>query len=235
MNRVIVFSAALVAGLSVSVSAFANGSTWTMPYFGQCASTSDACSQIDNISAGSAIYATGGNGTTGKAAISAVSYSGQGVFASSVSHSAVYGYSGATSNSGAGVEGYAYSSNQGVGVRGQASLGGTAIWGYNPSGTAAWFDGYVYVANTGHLQVYATPYCSGCTAWTNNSDIRLKKNVKTLEGALDRLLQLRGVTFEWKNPSEHGNRQGVQRGFIAQEVEKVIPEWVGVDSKVSRR
>ena len=44
-------------------------------------------------------------------------------------------------------------------------------------------------------------------------------------------LKLHGVTFEWKNPEEHGDRTSVQRGFIAQEVEKVLPEWVGVDEK----
>src|SRR5260370_26289015 len=61
------------------------------------------------------------------------------------------------------------------------------------------------------------------------SDGSLKKNIKPLEGALDRLLMLRGVTFEWKAPEEHANQTGQQRGFIAQEVEKVLPEWVTPD------
>jgi len=39
------------------------------------------------------------------------------------------------------------------------------------------------------------------------------------------------VTFEWKEPDEHGGRTGTQRGFIAQDVEKILPEWVGVDAK----
>jgi hypothetical protein len=39
-------------------------------------------------------------------------------------------------------------------------------------------------------------------------------------------LRLRGVSFNWKDPSQHGNAVGTQRGFLAQEYEKVFPEWV---------
>ena len=44
-------------------------------------------------------------------------------------------------------------------------------------------------------------------------------------------MRLRAVTFNWKDPDAHGGESGVQRGFIAQEVEKVLPEWVGVNEK----
>jgi hypothetical protein len=69
----------------------------------------------------------------------------------------------------------------------------------------------------------------GGGTWTNASDKRLKKKIKTLEGALDKLISLRGVSYEWKEPEKHGNLTGEQRGFIAQEVEKVFPDWVGTD------
>ncbi len=58
------------------------------------------------------------------------------------------------------------------------------------------------------------------------SDARLKQNIKKIEHALDRLTQLRGVTFEWKNPENHCNDARVQIGMIAQEVETVFPNWV---------
>ncbi len=58
------------------------------------------------------------------------------------------------------------------------------------------------------------------------SDVSLKKNVKTLGGSLERLLKLRGVSFEWKEPEKQGNLTGTQIGMVAQEVEKVFPEWV---------
>jgi hypothetical protein len=66
--------------------------------------------------------------------------------------------------------------------------------------------------------------------WKNNSDERLKRNISALDGALDRLLQLRGVCFEWKEPERMGGLSGPQRGLIAQEVEKVFPEWVDTGS-----
>lgn len=58
------------------------------------------------------------------------------------------------------------------------------------------------------------------------SDERLKKDVTTLSGSLDTLLRLRGVQFYWKDPENVGVPPGRQMGFIAQEVEKVLPEWV---------
>jgi hypothetical protein len=63
-------------------------------------------------------------------------------------------------------------------------------------------------------------------AWATFSDARLKKNVKPLEGALDRLMRLQGVTFEYKDPDAIHELHGVQIGMIAQEVEKIFPDWV---------
>ena len=63
-------------------------------------------------------------------------------------------------------------------------------------------------------------------SWANSSDARIKKNIHPLAGALDKLTQLRGVTFEWINPEDHANQTNVQLGFIAQEIERVFPDWV---------
>jgi hypothetical protein len=65
--------------------------------------------------------------------------------------------------------------------------------------------------------------------WVNNSDQRLKKNIEPLTPFLDRLLSLRPVTFEWKDPKKLGASDGKHIGFIAQEVEKVLPNWVDTD------
>ncbi|HWR26548.1 MAG TPA: tail fiber domain-containing protein, partial [candidate division Zixibacteria bacterium] len=58
------------------------------------------------------------------------------------------------------------------------------------------------------------------------SDRRLKKNIKPLKDSLDKLLKLRGVTYEWKEPEKIGNTPGEKIGLIAQEVEEIFPEWV---------
>jgi hypothetical protein len=70
----------------------------------------------------------------------------------------------------------------------------------------------------------------GTCQYNCSSDERLKKNIEPLTGAVDRLLRLRGVTFEWRKPEAQGNDEGgPQIGFIAQDVEKVDPRWVGQD------
>lgn len=61
------------------------------------------------------------------------------------------------------------------------------------------------------------------------SDSELKKNVESIEGALETLLRLRGVTYEWKEPGRHATPAGQQLGMIAQEVEEVLPQWVVLD------
>lgn len=60
------------------------------------------------------------------------------------------------------------------------------------------------------------------------SDIRLKKNVLQLEGALDNLLKLRGISFDWKQDQQTNLLllEGKQIGMIAQEVEAIYPELV---------
>jgi hypothetical protein len=60
------------------------------------------------------------------------------------------------------------------------------------------------------------------TLTTQSSDVRLKENISTIENSLQKVQNLRGVNFTWKSEPEMGKRIG----FIAQEVEKVIPELV---------
>lgn len=64
----------------------------------------------------------------------------------------------------------------------------------------------------------------------NTSDVRLKRNVETLEGVLSNVLKLRGVSYEWDESKfdDGKDRSGAQVGLIAQEVEQVYPELVGV-------
>ena len=57
---------------------------------------------------------------------------------------------------------------------------------------------------------------------TAYSDARLKSDVKTIEGGLEKVSQLRGVTYI-RDDNKHG---GQQIGVIAQEVEEIIPQVV---------
>ena len=65
-----------------------------------------------------------------------------------------------------------------------------------------------------------------------SSDIRFKKNIQTVEHALDKIKALRGVYFNWNKEAFPDKNFGNQNelGFIAQEVEQVVPEIVTRDN-----
>jgi len=60
------------------------------------------------------------------------------------------------------------------------------------------------------------------------SDIRAKKNIVQIPDALQKITQLRGVTFDWRQDEfpDKKFKLGRDMGVIAQEVEKVFPEAV---------
>jgi hypothetical protein len=57
-------------------------------------------------------------------------------------------------------------------------------------------------------------------AWATYSSRRWKTNIKPIEGALEKVQHLRGVSFDWKASGKH------DIGLIAEEVGKVLPEVV---------
>jgi hypothetical protein len=63
-----------------------------------------------------------------------------------------------------------------------------------------------------------------------SSDIRLKTNIKPIENALEKLMTLRGVTFDWTDEAGEAGFTPEQKyndvGVLAQEVEKVLPQLV---------
>nr|VFK40990.1 MAG: MAM domain-containing protein, meprin/A5/mu [Candidatus Kentron sp. TC] len=62
----------------------------------------------------------------------------------------------------------------------------------------------------------------------SSSDARLKENIHSLENPLDKIVELRGVSFDWRD-----KRKGTEReiGVIAQELEKEFPELVSTDEE----
>jgi hypothetical protein len=56
---------------------------------------------------------------------------------------------------------------------------------------------------------------------TTISDARYKTNIQPIESALDKVNQMRGVSFDWT-----AVRSGREFGVIAQEIEKIAPEVV---------
>jgi hypothetical protein len=74
------------------------------------------------------------------------------------------------------------------------------------------------------LHVDGTAYATGAAG--ELSDRRYKKNIENLKiDALKVVKKLNPVTFQWKEPKDKG-MEGIQLGFIAQEVEEVFPEVI---------
>ena len=67
---------------------------------------------------------------------------------------------------------------------------------------------------------------------TSSSDLRFKKNISTIDNALDKALTLRGVYYNWRVDEFKDRKfnEAKQVGFIAQEVEKIFPELVVTDA-----
>jgi len=62
------------------------------------------------------------------------------------------------------------------------------------------------------------------------SDKKYKENIKPIESALDKAMQLQGVTFDWKD-SKSILEIKEDIGFIAQDVQEVLPELVRDNGK----
>jgi hypothetical protein len=83
-------------------------------------------------------------------------------------------------------------------------------------------------SNDAGLTIYGTGDAELFGNLTELSDARYKKNISSLTGTLNRIQQLRGVTYNW---IDKGKDTTEQIGFIAQEVEKVFLQLVRTNNK----
>jgi hypothetical protein len=128
--------------------------------------------------------------------------------------------------------------------------GGGLTIGWNKSGSLAEVDFFniYYNGSTGanrEFSWYGATYggggsytelmylTSGGVLWAaggyTSSDRSLKKNIVTLNDSqgLDAVMKLDPVSFDWKDPQKPGR----QMGFVAQNVQSVLPELVSADEK----
>ena len=110
----------------------------------------------------------------------------------------------------------------------------TAATFYDQAGQGPTISGFAVCFRTGSTPAQTGKLDSGGTftvsgdivAYGSPSDVRLKENIKPIESALDKAMKLQGVTFNWKNKSEDILDIKEDIGFIAQDVQKVLPELV---------
>jgi hypothetical protein len=78
----------------------------------------------------------------------------------------------------------------------------------------------LYLGSLGTGLVYSN---AGILTSTNPSDERLKENIVKINYGLKDILKLRPVKYNWKNDKIN---QGIQFGFIAQEVKEIMPDSI---------
>ena len=122
------------------------------------------------------------------------------------------------------------------------AIGGSQIGYFNSNGLQVTVSGQTSQFS-GHLQAHClgiggSPSTTSGEIWAygdvvanKSSDKRLKKKIKNIPNALEKVSKINGVTFEWKKTNDKMKREvhsheGNDIGVIAQEIEEVLPEIV---------
>merc|ERR1711998_604542 len=118
----------------------------------------------------------------------------------------------------------------GVGIAKNIHLGGTA----DVTGTAR-ITGNVGIgeAPDGTKALVVNGVVRGMGAYQDGSDRRWKKNILQLRNSLSKVLNITGVSFDWRRrdfPHRNFPERG-RIGFIAQDLEEVVPEVVSTDNE----
>ena len=80
----------------------------------------------------------------------------------------------------------------------------------------------VMLSGTGNRAVYSD---ANGNLTNTSSDGTLKENIFTISQGLTEILKLNPVSFNWKDTEKYGDQREI--GFIAQEVQSIIPEVIG--------
>ena len=101
-------------------------------------------------------------------------------------------------------------------------LGSSSGYFYGSSTAAGW-----YKTTGGHISwnVSTGDFTSNGNI-TAYSDPKLKENITVIESALDKIKQLQGIKFRWKNKSFLGHSGEYDYGVLSTDVSKIAPELV---------
>jgi hypothetical protein len=105
-----------------------------------------------------------------------------------------------------------------MGIQNTANNSGLAIT--NGSGTGSYTAIGFFNNGTTFSQCGLISVSGSSTNYGTSSDYRLKENIAPMTGALNKVAQLKPVTYRWKSTGEES------QGFIAHELQEVVPECV---------
>jgi hypothetical protein len=149
--------------------------------------------------------------------------SGRGVYGTASATGEVFNYGGyftAAGDYGYGVRGIATSTGNPISFGGLFEANSD-----NGRGVEGRAPGIYGIAVTGRGERYDFVAAGPGIDYGSESSIRWKRNIVEIKGALDKVMNLRGVYFDWDE--EHGGKHDI--GFIAEEVGIVIPEIVAYE------
>ena len=120
--------------------------------------------------------------------------------------------------------------NVSIAAESSFDLSGSGVFGVNDGGSGysikSAVGAQVEIGAAGNRGLYVHGAITASDNITAYSDINIKKNIEMIPNALDKVSQIRGVTFE-RVDLESDKRYA---GVIAQEVEAVLPEVVQEDA-----
>lgn len=87
-------------------------------------------------------------------------------------------------------------------------------------------NGDLVTANVANTKLKFNPFTGTLysTVFNSSSDERLKENIITINNSVELIKQMRGVSFDWISTKQKSF------GFIAQEIETILPELVSTDN-----
>jgi hypothetical protein len=94
-----------------------------------------------------------------------------------------------------------------------------SVWAIGPDGTTFVCSNCTDDPSVNAFQISQSEVVSG--DFNDTSDVALKENIVSIDTAIDTVKQLRPVNFDWKRGGK-----GSTSGFIAQEVELLLPDVV---------
>ncbi len=235
-----------VSGMATGMNLTASGAGSTVTVGEQISSTNSGSGVAHGITVTATNTGNGGSQgiySTGNANASSLfgsGVTGAGSINGSTSSGSSYGVRGlAQDNASA-------SSTKCYGVYGEADAFGSSgsyYGGYftNSSGGSAnnYYAVYGVAGGTGgtnYSAYFNGPMAFTSVAWTI-SDEKFKENIQPLNDALDNLMRLKPKTYSFKTKDYPGMHlaEGLQMGLIAQDVEQVFPNLVGLNHHPEQR